>query len=33
MPDRGSTYNHIPLPVTSGGLTFYLNVNDDDNEN
>ena len=24
MPDRGSTYNHIPLPVTSGGLTFQF---------
>ena len=24
MPDRGSTYNHIPLPVTSGGLTIQF---------
>ena len=24
MPDRGSTYNHIPLPVTSGGLTLLI---------
>ena len=26
MPDRGSTYNHIPLPVTSGGLTILFTV-------
>ena len=24
MPDRGSTYNHFPLPVTSGGLTLLF---------
>ena len=26
MPDRGSTYNHFPLPVTSEGLTLLFTV-------